>query len=84
MAELRCREGVADRALEFAVLTATRTGAVIGATWTEIDLDAHVWTIMPDRLGAKITDEKPAPRHVPLSARVIEILRSLPREKGDP
>ena len=43
--ELRQREGVAARALEFAIMTATRTGEVIGARWDEIDLTAKVWTI---------------------------------------
>ena len=37
MAALRQQEGIAARALEFAILTAARTGEVIGATWAEID-----------------------------------------------
>ena len=40
MAELRTREGVAAQALEFSILTAARTGEVIGARWDEIDLKA--------------------------------------------
>lgn len=40
MADLRKREGVAARAFEFAILTAARTGEALGATWSEIDLDA--------------------------------------------
>ena len=40
MAELRQQEGVAACALEFAILTAARTGEVIGAKWDEIDLAA--------------------------------------------
>ena len=39
MAELRKREGVAARALEFTILTAARTGEVIGAQWHEIDFE---------------------------------------------
>lgn len=42
MAELRKREGVSPRALEFAILTATRSGEVFGATWDEIDLKAKL------------------------------------------
>src|SRR5690606_7469254 len=42
---LRQREGLSARALEFAILTATRSGEVRGAKWSEIDLDAAVWTI---------------------------------------
>lgn len=39
MAELRQQEGVGARALEFAILTAARSGEVRGATWDEFDLD---------------------------------------------
>ena len=38
LASLREQEGIAARALEFAILTAARTGEVIGARWDEIDL----------------------------------------------
>jgi integrase len=41
MAELRDRSSVSARALEFAILTAARTGEVIGAQWSEIDLGAR-------------------------------------------
>lgn len=76
MAELRQRASVSARALEFAILTAARTGEVIGATWEEIDLDGRLWTIPAARMkGGKI-------HRVPLSDRAIEILRDLPREKG--
>ena len=52
MAELRGQEGVSARALEFAILTAARTGEVIGAIWTEIDLDARLWIVPPERMKA--------------------------------
>ena len=52
MAELRGREGVAAQALEFAILTAARTGEVIGARWDEIDLDAAMWTVPAGRMKA--------------------------------
>lgn len=42
MANLRTRSAVAARALEFAILTASRSGEVLGATWNEIDLDKKV------------------------------------------
>jgi integrase len=45
MAELRTREGVAARALEFTILTAARTGEVVGARWSEIDLETQTWVI---------------------------------------
>lgn len=82
MTELQEREGAAARALEFTILCAARTGAVIGATWTEIDLAAKVWTVPPDRAGTKIEGTKA--RRVPLSPRAIEILSALPRERGNP
>ena len=44
MADLRTRDGAAARALEFAILTAARTGEVIGAQWSEIDFEARIWT----------------------------------------
>lgn len=76
-AELRTKGGISARALEFAILTATRTGEVIGAKWPEIDLDACVWTIPRERM-------KSGREHrVPLSPRASEILIALPRVKGD-
>jgi hypothetical protein len=48
MAKLRAREEVSARALEFAILCASRSGEVRGATWSEIDLETKVWTV-PDR-----------------------------------
>jgi len=50
MTSLRAREGNSARALEFAILTATRTSETLGARWAEIDLAAKVWTIPPDRV----------------------------------
>jgi integrase len=78
MARLRKHEGSGARALEFAVLCAVRSGAVIGATWLEVDFENRLWTI-PPRPGAK-TD---VARRVPLSPTAIEILKSLPREEAN-
>src|SRR5712691_5973282 len=52
LAALRGREGMAARALEFAILTAARTGEVLGARWGEIDLAAKVWTVPAGRMKA--------------------------------
>jgi integrase len=71
MAELRSREGVAARALEFAILTAARTNEVIGARWSEIDFSQRVWTIPASRMKA---DKE---HRVPLSEPAIELLRGL-------
>lgn len=74
--KLRAQPGVASLGLEFLILTASRTGEVIGACWDEIDLDAGVWTIPPSRMKAK------REHRVPLSPRATEILRRLQGQKG--
>jgi len=71
MAELRQQDGVAARALEFLVLTAARTGEVVGATWDEIDLKAKTWTIPASRMKAG------REHRAPLSERAVEILQRL-------
>jgi integrase len=50
--ELRAQKGVAAKALEFLILTAARTGEVIGARWDEIDMEAKIWTIPASRMKA--------------------------------
>ena len=52
MAELRQSNGMAARALEFAILTAARTSEVLGAKWSEIGLEAGVWTVPAERMKA--------------------------------
>ena len=52
LASLRTREAVAARALEFLILTAARTGEVIGARWNEIDLLDKTWTVPAARMKA--------------------------------
>ncbi|MGH6680699.1 MAG: tyrosine-type recombinase/integrase [Bradyrhizobium sp.] len=52
MAELRQQQGVAARSLEFAILTAARTGEVIGTRWAEIDFAVRLWTVPPERMKA--------------------------------
>lgn len=78
MDQLRSREGIAARALEFLILCASRTGEVTGALWPEIDFEDKTWTVPASRMK---TNE---PHTVALSPRAIAILRSLPREKGNP
>lgn len=77
VADLRQRDGIAARALEFLILTATRSGEVRGATWKEIDLSAALWTIPADRMKAG------KEHRVPLSPRAIAILKALPRMAGN-
>jgi integrase len=52
MRELRQQQSVAARALEFAILTAARTGEVIGAKWGEIDDTERLWTVPAERMKA--------------------------------
>lgn len=76
MAALRAAEGVGARALEFAILTAARSGEVRGATWREIDLKARLWTVP----GARM--KRGRPHAVPLSADALALLKAIP--KGGP
>ena len=73
MATLRSRDSVSAKALEFTILTATRTSETLGAQWSEIDLDAALWIIPAERMKAS------RPHRVPLCPRAIELLRALPR-----
>jgi integrase len=70
LAALQQREAIAALALEFTILTAARTGEVIGAKWDEIDLGKAVWTIPANRMKAG------KEHRVPLSLRAVDILKS--------
>lgn len=71
MARLRGQAGTGARALEFAVLTAARSGEVRGATWREFDLVAKLWTIPGSRM-------KSGREHrVPLTDAALDVLNSL-------
>jgi integrase len=71
MAAMRAREGVAARAVEFAILTACRSGEVRGARWAEFDMAAKLWTIPAERMKAKREHQ------VPLSDAAITLLNSM-------
>lgn len=76
VAALRAQPGIAARALEFGVLTAARTGEIIGATWNEIDADAGVWTVPAARM-------KGGEEHrVALSARALAIIDEMREVAG--
>jgi integrase len=86
MGQLRERDAMAARGLEFAILTATRTSEVLGATWAEVDLEKAIWTVPASRMKAG------KEHRVPLSPRAIEILKAIkplgkatlfPASKGD-
>ena len=71
MEALHAQQGIAARALEFAILTAARTNEVIGATWAEFDLKEVVWIVPAARMKAG------REHRVPLSARAAAILSEM-------
>jgi integrase len=77
IAELRSTFTMQRQALEFCILTATRTGETLGAKWDEIDFAAKTWTIPASRMKAD------RDHTVPLSPFALELLQSLPRIKGN-
>jgi len=72
---LRDREAIAALALEFLVLTAARSGEVLGARWAEMDMAAKVWTVPAARMKAG------REHRVPLSGRGLAILQRLGEAK---
>ena len=77
MGELRDREGIAPRALEFTILTAARTSEVLNATWSEIDFAKKMWTVPAKRMKAG------KEHRVPLANRALAVLEALPHEAGN-
>jgi integrase len=71
MADLATRDGVGALALKFLILTAARTGEVIGATWSEIDMRAAIWTVPAARMKAE------REHRVPLSDAALAVLTAM-------
>jgi integrase len=71
MARLRGRPALAARALELTILTAARTGEMLGARWSEFDLDARLWTVPAERMKAG------KEHRVPLSVPAIAVLTAM-------
>jgi integrase len=77
MTELRIHSAVSARALEFTILTATRTTESIEAVWPEIDIQAGIWTIPKERM-------KGGRQHrIPLANAAIAIIDELPQLAGN-
>ena len=68
-ASLEAQEGLGALALRFCILTAARTGEVIGARWQEID--GAVWSVPAERMKGN------RPHRVPLSAEALAILEAV-------
>jgi integrase len=76
MVALRAMQGAGARAMEIIILTATRTSEALNAKWSEIDLDAKLWTIPKERM-------KSFKEHrVPLSDAVMSVLMAVKAESG--
>jgi integrase len=76
MAALREQDGIGARAFEFLILTAARTGEVIGARWCEIDSKNKLWTVPVERMKAG------KQHRVPLCPRAVAILQLIKPEKA--
>ena len=77
MVDLQVRQAPAAMALEFAVLTAARSGETLGAKKTEFDLDHAVWTVPAERMKAG------REHRVPLSRRAIKIVKQAVQDNPD-
>lgn len=75
MHELRQVDGVGARALEFAILTAARSGEVRGASWREFDLEEAIWNVPGSRMKAG------KDHRVPLSPAAVKLLQGQPRDE---
>jgi integrase len=75
IAMLRTREATAALALELCILTAARSGEILGMRWSEIDFDKKIWTVPANRMKAG------REHRVPLSPRADTILSQLQKVK---
>lgn len=78
MAELRGRDAPAARALEFSILTATRSSETRLALWAEFDMKNRLWIIPAERM------KKDKEHEIPLTDDMVAVLDALPREEGNP
>jgi integrase len=76
MTKLRDDESIIARALEFCIITASRTSETLGARWDEIDLNERLWIVPEERMKAG------RPHRVPLSTRAVTILREMERHRS--
>lgn len=76
MAELRAKEPMSARALEFTILTAARTSETIYAVWSELDLEAKVWTVPKERMKGRRV------HRVPLTDAALKVLETVKPPNG--
>ena len=77
-ADLRARDGMATRAVEFMAMTVARSGEVRGALWSEIDEQNALWVIPAERMKAG------REHRVPLTQCALDLLSALPRFADSP
>ncbi len=77
LATLAEQDGVAALALKFTILTAARTGEVIGATWAEVDLEGAMWVVPGQRMKAGRL------HRVPLSQGALDVLAEAAKLRSD-
>lgn len=77
IAELRSARSMSALALEFLVLTAARSGEVLGAVWSEIDLHVGTWSIPASRMKAG------RPHRIPLSEPAVQILAEVGKARTE-
>lgn len=75
--DLKLKKGVTARALEFLILTATRSGEVRHAVWSEIDFESKLWVIPAERMKAG------KEHRIPLAKEAIALLKALPVMKDN-
>jgi integrase len=75
MTALRKQAGVSAQALEFTILTAARSGEVLGATWGEIDLRVKIWTVAAPRMKAG------KEHRVPLAEPALAVLAEMAKQR---
>jgi len=68
VAAIQKRPAMSARALEFIILTASRSNEVRGMAWGEVDFAQAVWTVPAERMKMK------RPHRVPLSAQALAVL----------
>jgi integrase len=76
ISNLQSRSATAALALEFAILTAARSGEVLGARWNEFDLERAIWTVPSERMKAS------REHRVPLSPRALRIVMNLEESRS--
>lgn len=77
LGKLKDLDTLSALALEWTILTASRSGEALGAKWSEIDLPSRVWVVPPERMKAGRS------HRVPLTDELITIIEHLKKSRGD-